>query len=108
MTQRAWIRVTPELVAQLLGLPQGTQIVRADFHGYDFTLRFGIEGDLGLPGQDPGQMTPEIGMLFRVESNGEMERVFAHFAHAPDTEWFVIERPSARIRIVDGKEQAAA
>lgn len=106
MTQRAWIRVTPELVAQLLGLPYGAQIVRADFHSWDFTLRFGIEGgDLGLPDQDPGQMTPEIGLVFRAERNGEMERIFAHFTHAPETEWFVIER---RALIIEQRREPTA
>lgn len=92
MSGRAWVTVDSKFLAERLCLPQGVEVVRADTSGFDFNVRFGLQGG-SLPEAPEGGRTDELSMFLRYEEkHGDIRRVYAAFSHAPEREWLVEER----------------
>jgi hypothetical protein len=88
---RAWLSVDLGTLAEILGLPKGTGIQRADLNNYDWSLRLGIVGD-ALPDVPVGWAIPNVKLVIRVERTEATERLFGSYDHDPKKEWLILER----------------
>jgi hypothetical protein len=87
---RAWMNISGEFLAELIGLPKGVRIIRADTYGFDFGVRLGLEGP-GMPEVAQGAMIPDIWLNFYVDEADGIRKIFAAFSHKPDDKWLIRE-----------------
>jgi hypothetical protein len=89
-SRRVVLRVSPEFLAQALGLPEGARVlgVEADYKG---SLRVGVEHP-GLPDVPEYSATPEASLMWHVEAQGAIEKISASWEHAPYIKWPIYTR----------------
>ncbi len=104
MTGRGWVRVNAEFMAELLGLPKGCEIIRADMDVFGQQVRFAIEGP-ALPPLAEGVAPMELSLTLYQEDDRatNVRRIYGAFGHAPETKWLILERLIPPLSDADAK-----
>jgi hypothetical protein len=88
---RGWLTIGHDFLVKLIGLPEGTGIMRADMNSWGYDLRLGLQGPQ-LPLVPDGAIVPDVTASWRIEREGPIERVFGSYGHNSESEWLAYER----------------
>jgi len=86
---RAYLRVSLDLLRDRLGLPEGTVISIANIIEFD-VIEFGVEG-ASLPEVSEYQLTPRVQLIFQSELIDGVSKIYGSWSHKPDDRWLIGE-----------------